>query len=117
MSPFNVVNGLVVCSISTIVMQLDSTRSIYGTKRGWQLTAHGSGAGCAGAGAVVTQRNRGTGSPQRPGMPAWVQGRQLRQRFGRDDQWAVQGRADPSSRTVKDEGSRGAGNPGMGLVV
>ena len=33
MSPFNVVNGLVVCSITTIGKQLESTRSNYCTKR------------------------------------------------------------------------------------
>jgi hypothetical protein len=39
MGQFFAANGLVVCSISTIVMQLDSTRSIFCTKRRYVLPA------------------------------------------------------------------------------
>jgi transposase InsO family protein len=43
--------------------------------------------------------------------------RQLRQRAGRDDQRAVQGRADPSAGALQDTRGRRAGHARMGLVV
>ena len=55
--------------------------------------------------------------------PGWhralvgLQGRQLRQRPGRDDQRALQGRSDPSARAVEDQAGGGTGNAGMGRLV
>jgi len=45
------------------------------------------------------------------------QGRQLRQRAGRDHQWAVQNRIDSQARPLENQGGRGAGNAEMGGLV
>jgi hypothetical protein len=45
------------------------------------------------------------------------QGRQLRQRLGRDHQWALQGRVDSSPRALEDQGGSRVCDVGMGSLV
>lgn len=49
--------------------------------------------------------------------PRGLQGRQIRQRPGRDDQWALQGRGDPSARAVEDQVGGGTGHSGTGALI